>query len=35
VEWIQLARERDRQRAVVNVVITSGLWHHGMSELVS
>jgi hypothetical protein len=31
VDWIQLAQDRDRWRAVVNRWWTCGFWSHGVS----
>jgi uncharacterized protein YebE (UPF0316 family) len=31
VDWIQLARDRDRWRALVNTVMNLRFWRHGVS----
>jgi hypothetical protein len=32
VEWIQLAQDRDRWRAVVNTAMNCGFWRYGVSN---
>jgi hypothetical protein len=35
VEWIHLAQDGDRWRAVVNAVMTFGFWGHGVSYILT
>jgi hypothetical protein len=35
VQWIHLAQNRDRWRALVNTMMNLRVWQHGISKLVS